>query len=204
MRVFTNINREFQRVFKVDFWWCDVVVVRSSFYTSLTRRTAKWEDSERRDSSLGPSVISPHLGNVLLNENTRRDGVAAYGRIESGVLQPGKLRPAVGHATTAHATPRTTMPREPGNKASRPRNLSRVPRPMVPSEPGNIVPRPAEKPSTIPSPVRPHRPTMKSSGHDRSDTATTRLSGHDRPNAAVDPKPFLKPNPHNSSPKPAP
>ncbi|CAA7022540.1 unnamed protein product, partial [Microthlaspi erraticum] len=27
---------------------------------------------------------------------------------------------------------------------------------------------------------------------------------HDRPNAAVDPKPFLKPNPHNSSPKPAP
>ncbi|CAA7023192.1 unnamed protein product [Microthlaspi erraticum] len=26
----------------------------------------------------------------------------------------------------------------------------------------------------------------------------------DRPNAAVDPKPFLKPNPHNSSPKPAP
>ncbi|CAA7059864.1 unnamed protein product [Microthlaspi erraticum] len=49
--------------------------------------------------------------------------------------RPGKLRPAVGHATTVHASPRTTMPREPGNKASRPRNLSRVPRPMVPARP---------------------------------------------------------------------
>ncbi|CAA7028604.1 unnamed protein product [Microthlaspi erraticum] len=43
--------------------------------------------------------------------------------------------------------PRTTMPRELGNKASRPRNLSRVPRPMAPSEPGNYVPRPAKNSS---------------------------------------------------------
>ncbi|CAA7020276.1 unnamed protein product [Microthlaspi erraticum] len=100
------------------------------------------------------------------------------------------------------------MPREPGNKASRPRNPLRVPRPMRPSEPGNNVPRPAEKPSAKSSSVRPRRPTVKSSGHDRSDRyqdPTVRpIVPTDRPNAAVDPKPFLKPNPHNSSPKPAP
>ncbi|CAA7044097.1 unnamed protein product [Microthlaspi erraticum] len=51
------------------------------------------------------------------------------------------------------------MPREPGNKASRPRNPTRVPWPMRPSEPGKNIPRPSEKPSA------------KSSGHDRSDSA---------------------------------
>ncbi|CAA7052907.1 unnamed protein product [Microthlaspi erraticum] len=35
--------------------------------------------------------------------------------------RPGKHCPAVGQAKR-HATPRTTTPREPGNKASRPRN----------------------------------------------------------------------------------
>ncbi|CAA7057260.1 unnamed protein product, partial [Microthlaspi erraticum] len=40
--------------------------------------------------------------------------------------------------------------------------------------------------------LEPHDPTVRP-------TVPT-----DRPNAAVDPKPFLKPNPHNSSPKPAP
>ncbi|CAA7056753.1 unnamed protein product [Microthlaspi erraticum] len=62
-----------------------------------------------------------------------------------------------------NAMSRTTMPREPGSNVLRPRDLSHVPRPMVPSKPGNHVPRPAEKASTIPSPVRPHRPTVKSS-----------------------------------------
>ncbi|CAA7016806.1 unnamed protein product [Microthlaspi erraticum] len=70
---------------------------------------------------------------------------------------------------------------------------------------GKNVPRPAEKPSAK-SIRRPSRPT-EIIRPDRSDSAKTRLSGRrpdDRPNAAVDPKPFLKPNPHNSSPKPAP
>ncbi|CAA7035526.1 unnamed protein product [Microthlaspi erraticum] len=49
-----------------------------------------------------------------------------------------------GRPSQRHATPRTTKAREPGNKASRPRNPSRVPRPMHPSEPGKNVPRPAE------------------------------------------------------------
>ncbi|CAA7046320.1 unnamed protein product [Microthlaspi erraticum] len=77
----------------------------------------------------------------------------------------------------------------------------------APSEPGSHVPRPAEK----------HRPILHPSDHagrPRNHPATTVPIDHDptvrptvptdRPNAAVDPKPFLKPNPHNSSPKPAP
>ncbi|CAA7046723.1 unnamed protein product [Microthlaspi erraticum] len=54
--------------------------------------------------------------------------------------------------------------------------------------------------------ARPRRPTMKHPAttvptRPRPDCPADRP---DRPNAAVDPKPFLKPNPHNSSPKPAP
>ncbi|CAA7024143.1 unnamed protein product [Microthlaspi erraticum] len=57
------------------------------------------------------------------------------------ISRPGKHCPAVGQATIAHATPCTIMPRELGNKASRPRNSLRVPRPMHLSEPGKNVPR---------------------------------------------------------------
>ncbi|CAA7049267.1 unnamed protein product [Microthlaspi erraticum] len=58
--------------------------------------------------------------------------------------RPGKLSPR--SATPQPLTPSRARPcREPGNKASRPRNLSRVPRPMAPSEPGNYVPRPAKR-----------------------------------------------------------
>ncbi|CAA7028525.1 unnamed protein product [Microthlaspi erraticum] len=59
--------------------------------------------------------------------------------------------------------------------------------------------------------VRPRRPNTKTVDHDRSDRTDGRLRSDDRPivptdrpNVAVDPKPFLKPNSHNSSPKPAP
>ncbi|CAA7021769.1 unnamed protein product [Microthlaspi erraticum] len=120
--------------------------------------------------------------------------------------RPGKLSPRSAtpqpprHAAHDHAA-------RAGSNASRPRNSSRVPRTNAPSDPGTM-PR-----------VRPrfHRPNLnrpttpadrESSGHDRSDSAqdpTVRpIVPTDRPNAAVDPKPFLKPNPHNSSPKPAP
>ncbi|CAA7027484.1 unnamed protein product [Microthlaspi erraticum] len=108
-------------------------------------------------------------------------------------------------AKPRHATPRTTMARA-GKQASRPRNLTRVPRPMHPSEPGKR-PRPAEKPSAKFSSVRPPgrprniRPRPFRLGQDPTVRPTVPT---DRPNAAVDPKPFLKPNPHNSSPKPAP
>ncbi|CAA7035285.1 unnamed protein product [Microthlaspi erraticum] len=103
---------------------------------------------------------------------------------------PGNISPRSAKLQPFHTTPRTTMPREPGNKASRPRNPLRVPRPMHPSEPGKNVPRPAEKPSAKSS-VRPRRPTV-------NHPATTVPLAHDptvrpivptdRPNAAVDPK----------------
>ncbi|CAA7021763.1 unnamed protein product [Microthlaspi erraticum] len=119
---------------------------------------------------------------------------------------PGN-KPAVGHAKPL--TPRRARPRRasrevtPRGRATRLAYHARTLRPSRGTTPasgrdfiGQI------------SSVRPHRPTVKSSGHDRSDSAqdpTVRpIVPTDRPNAAVDPKPFLKPNPHNSSPKPAP
>ncbi|CAA7013700.1 unnamed protein product [Microthlaspi erraticum] len=94
--------------------------------------------------------------------------------------RPGKHCPAVGQATTV--TPRRARPcARAGKQASRPRN-PRVPRPMHPSEPGrtsHVRPR-NHRPNLL---RRPRRPTVKSSGHDRSDSAKTRLSGRrpDRP-----------------------
>ncbi|CAA7020046.1 unnamed protein product [Microthlaspi erraticum] len=108
-----------------------------------------------------------------------------------------------GRPSQAPRRTRTTMPREPGNKASRPRNPFRVPRPMHPSEPGKNVPRPAEKPSakshppTTPADRESIRPRPFRLGHD---PIVRPIVPHDRPNAAVDPKPFLKPNFIFSSP----
>ncbi|CAA7050016.1 unnamed protein product [Microthlaspi erraticum] len=79
-----------------------------------------------------------------------------------------------GRATHSRTT--HEHPSDPGN--------SRV-RPRFPSANLSARPQPADREIIRPRPFRPIVPT-------------------DRPNAAVDPKPFLKPNPHNSSPKPAP
>ncbi|CAA7052651.1 unnamed protein product [Microthlaspi erraticum] len=110
-------------------------------------------------------------------------------------------RETLSRGRPRHATPpRTTKAREPGN-ASRPRNL-RVPRPMHPSEPGNtsrvrprfhrpnLTVRPRGRPRIRPTPTVPTRP--------RPDVRP--IVPHDRPNAAVDPKPFLKPKLMFSSP----
>ncbi|CAA7017588.1 unnamed protein product [Microthlaspi erraticum] len=160
-------------------------------------------------------------------ENQRPTAQSGWPRNECSALGQNCVRPSEVSAkvqplgrsritTRETLSPRSAKPqpprhaahdqaREPGSKASRPRNSSHVPRPMHPSEPGNSRVRPRNH-RPIPS-VRPRRPT-ESSGHDRSDSAqdpTVRPTvPTDRPNAAVDPKPFLKPNPHNSSPKPAP
>ncbi|CAA7037506.1 unnamed protein product [Microthlaspi erraticum] len=90
---------------------------------------------------------------------------------------PGSNVPRSAKPRALNAMPRTTMPREPGSNALRPRDLSHVSRPMAPSEPGSHVPRPAEKASAKPLPVRPQRPIEKPSGHNRSNTTTTRSSG---------------------------
>ncbi|CAA7039951.1 unnamed protein product [Microthlaspi erraticum] len=114
--------------------------------------------------------------------------------------RPGKL-PAVGQAT---ATPRHAahdhaaragkrlaaaqlayhIPSEPGKRPTSGRETI-----------GQIYPptKPADREIIRPRPFRlGHNPTVRP------------IVPTDRPNAAVDPKPFLKPNPHNSSPKPAP
>ncbi|CAA7048879.1 unnamed protein product [Microthlaspi erraticum] len=95
-----------------------------------------------------------------------------------------------------HATPRTTKAREPGNKP-RGRATRCVPRPMHPSEPGKNVPRPAEKPSAKSHP--PTTPADRESIRPRPfrpadhDPTVRPIVPTDRPNAAVDPKPVLKP-----------
>ncbi|CAA7047774.1 unnamed protein product [Microthlaspi erraticum] len=100
-----------------------------------------------------------------------------------------------------HFTPPRTTAARAGNKP-RGRATQYHGRCIRPSR--EVVPRPAETIGQIHPPTR-GRPK---SGPDRSDSApdpTVRPTvPTDRPNAAVDPKPFLKPNPHNSSPKPAP
>ncbi|CAA7029256.1 unnamed protein product [Microthlaspi erraticum] len=84
--------------------------------------------------------------------------------------------PAVGHATTVHATAAHDHAREPGSKASRPRNCLAYHGMNAPSEPGNSRVRPRDFIGQISS-VRPQRPTTHPSGHDRSDSAMTRSSG---------------------------
>ncbi|CAA7051210.1 unnamed protein product [Microthlaspi erraticum] len=104
-------------------------------------------------------------------------------------------------SATPHATPpRTTKAREPG-KASRPRNRSRTGRCSVRAgkerpasgrefhRPNLSVDHAADRESVRPRPFRlGHNPIVRP------------IVPHDRPNAAVDPKPFLKPKLMFSSP----
>ncbi|CAA7017824.1 unnamed protein product [Microthlaspi erraticum] len=104
-----------------------------------------------------------------------------------------------------HATPRTTMPREPGTKPRGRATLAYHGRCIRPSRERTSHVRPRNHRPNL-SPTTPAdreiiRPRPFRLGQD----PTVRpIVPTDRPNAAVDPKPFLKPNPHNSSPKPAP
>ncbi|CAA7035434.1 unnamed protein product [Microthlaspi erraticum] len=99
--------------------------------------------------------------------------------------------PAVGQATPLHAAAHD-QPREPGSKPRGRATFSRTTA-DAPSEPGR---RPGPAENHRPIFTRPTtRPTANPSGHDRSDRSD---HGHDpivadRPNAAVDPKPVLKP-----------
>ncbi|CAA7023167.1 unnamed protein product [Microthlaspi erraticum] len=108
--------------------------------------------------------------------------------------RPGKQCPAVGQATTTQA-----MPHEPGSKP-RGRATYLVPRPMRrPSREATSRVRPRNIGQS--SPVRPQRPTAI-----RPATTVPIVHDHnpiirpivptDRPNAAVDPKPVLKPDLH--------
>ncbi|CAA7025562.1 unnamed protein product [Microthlaspi erraticum] len=132
-----------------------------------------------------PSEVSAKIQNRPADHNTTRE-----------TLSRGRPR----HNRSRQ--PRTTRAARPENNASRPRNFTRIPR----TNAWRNTSRPAER--TIDhSTIRPTTRRPRTSGHDRSgaNNPTVRpIVPTDRPNAAVDPKPFLKPNPHNSSPKPAP
>ncbi|CAA7028389.1 unnamed protein product [Microthlaspi erraticum] len=116
---------------------------------------------------------------------------------------PGNIVPRSAKLQTLHATPRTTKAREPGNKprgrATRSRTTADASvragkeRPTSGREP-SAKSHPldhAGRPRIRPAPTVPTRPTTRLSG---------RSSRTDRPNAAVDPKPFLKPKLMFSSP----
>ncbi|CAA7040822.1 unnamed protein product [Microthlaspi erraticum] len=133
------------------------------------------------------------LGQISSVRLKSRPKSKPFGRPQS---RPGKLKPAVGHATTSRHSRARPCARA-GKQRLAAAQLSRVPRRRS-VRPGNYVPRPAERfhrPSLHPSD---QRPTTHPSGPDRrSDTATTRfrpIVPTDRPNAAVDPKPVLKPD----------
>ncbi|CAA7013705.1 unnamed protein product [Microthlaspi erraticum] len=120
---------------------------------TFSYRTAISRDRVRTRSPAGRGTNVPRSAKTVFvrlksrpKSNTSADHTA----------RPGKHTPAVGQVPNVHATPRTTKAREPGNKASRPRNPFRVPRPMHPSEPGKNVPRPAENP---------HRPNLNPLDH---------------------------------------
>ncbi|CAA7054470.1 unnamed protein product [Microthlaspi erraticum] len=109
----------------------------------------------RRPAGRGTNVSrSAKITSVRLSLGQSQDRSAEY------TSRPGKHVPR-------SATPQPLPPcRASREKASRPRNLSRVPRPMAPSEPGSYVPRPAEKASANPFP-------SDHSGRPRTRPATT-------------------------------
>ncbi|CAA7051814.1 unnamed protein product [Microthlaspi erraticum] len=117
--------------------------------------------------------------------------------------RPGKHCPRSAKPQPSRQ-PRTTMPREPGTKPRGRATLAYHGRCIRPSrETSHVRPR-NHRPNLIRRPRRPTeiiRPRPFRLGQDPTVRPTVPT---DRPNAAVDPKPFLKPNPHNSSPKPAP
>ncbi|CAA7047620.1 unnamed protein product [Microthlaspi erraticum] len=104
---------------------------------------------------------------------------------------------------------------------SRPK--SKAARPITHHDPGNLNPRSATLQPPTPRCARPKRASREVTPRGRATRLTYRARTISptrgtmprirprifigqisiRPNAAVDPKPFLKPNPHNSSPKPA-
>ncbi|CAA7059336.1 unnamed protein product [Microthlaspi erraticum] len=116
------------------------------------------------------------------------------------------IRPSLPKPRPITHTTRETSRGRPSSTSRQPRTTSRASR-EKPRGRATRVPRPMRVRPGKPSHVRPkHRPNLhppttaadhESSGHDRSDAATMTRCPADRPdrpsNAAVDPKPVLKP-----------
>ncbi|CAA7035281.1 unnamed protein product [Microthlaspi erraticum] len=114
---------------------------------------------------------------------------------------PGNIVPRSAKHN-AHATAHD-QPREPGTSLA----AAQLPYHGRCIRPSRGTPTSGREPSAKSSSVRPAgRPIIRPRRPFRlgQDPTVRPIVPTDRPNAAVDPKPFLKPNPHNSSPKPAP
>ncbi|CAA7036486.1 unnamed protein product [Microthlaspi erraticum] len=166
-------------------------LIELNFQCNAQTAQSGWPRNEC--SALGQSHIRPSKVSAKVRN-----------RPADHISRPGKHKPVVGQATTvsrhathdhaarageqslaaAQPTSRTTADASVRAGKERPTSgretIGQIfVRPTTPADREIIRPRPFR------SRPRPDYPT-------------------DRPNAAVDPKPFLKPNPHNSSPKPAP
>ncbi|CAA7044722.1 unnamed protein product [Microthlaspi erraticum] len=159
--------------------------------TALSRISAQPRSPAGRGTNVPRSA---RISSVRLKSRPKSKTVRPRASHDPGNIARGRPR----HATTAHdQTARA------GSNASRPRNYPRTTHERA-VRPGKL--RPA-------SDRRFHRPSFHPSDHsgrprirptDRSDSATIPIVRpivpHDRPNAAVDPKPFLKPKLMFSSP----
>ncbi|CAA7023992.1 unnamed protein product [Microthlaspi erraticum] len=126
---------------------------------------------------------------------------------KSAHTDPGSNNPQSIHPKSHDHKPRTTAPRKQGGITSRPRNTTCVTHTITSSDQEGIVPRPDETLDQNHPSGRTQRTNDKSLGHDRPDRTDGRSQPDSRPNVLtdcpngpVDPKPFLKPILHNSSP----
>ncbi|CAA7034421.1 unnamed protein product [Microthlaspi erraticum] len=166
-----------------------IVECQSRFISRLVPRLYR-ESAPNRADRLAEKRVHARPNHIRPSEVSAKVQTVGRSRITTRETCPRSATPQPSRQ------PRTTMPREPGKSLAAAQPVSRTTA-DAPSEPGNYVPRPAEKhrpnlhrPTTRPTanPVRP-RPFRS-----RPMTRSVRpIVPTDRPNAAVDPKPVLKP-----------
>ncbi|CAA7054497.1 unnamed protein product [Microthlaspi erraticum] len=184
----------------------------------VPKRAEKWEIQVPKDNEDWSRRLKPRIGVQTVRNGRPRNIRTTIGqcpdtpsippeRMAKLTYRSGKHRPAVDPFIVPHHRPRTTAPGEKEGNASRPCGTTRATRTTHPSDQEGLVPRPAESLDQYHPSGRTRRTNEKSLGHDRPDPADSRSSPDsrpnvptDRPNGPVDPKPFLKPVSHISSP----
>ncbi|CAA7053769.1 unnamed protein product [Microthlaspi erraticum] len=149
--------------------------------TALSRISAQ----PRSPAGRGTNVPLGQITSVRLKSRPKFQTVRPITHHDPGNNVPRSATTTLTPAAHDHA-------REPGSKPRGRATFSRTTA-DAPSEPGR---RPASgrETSAKSSPSDHSRPTTNPSGHDRSDSTDGRpIVPTDRPNAAVDPKPVLKP-----------
>ncbi|CAA7018762.1 unnamed protein product [Microthlaspi erraticum] len=162
---------------KQRIWTLNQFNAPASTLDGARKRSTQWISSRPVPCVLQPSSIenpAPNRAKRLAEERMFRARPKHIRPSEVSAKVPTGRRhdPGTSRGRPRHnPTPRRARPCRASREAKpRGRDLSRVPRPMS-VRAGKNVPRPAEKPSAKFPPVRPRRPTVKSSGHDRSDSA---------------------------------